>query len=420
MASGRCTQCDNFSSMGSWRVGENSRLRCLATALTSGYSREKADVVTDQGKQTGTPSVKADGADRIASGRTALLVVMILAGLVLTLAPGPLGFSPSVSAGIPTPIDPNELLPGQSPSPSPSPSPTQSSEPEERDREKRKNGGSSNKDAKAEKKGHRQTDKSRQADRSRKKGKSGRKSRGTKLSAFVYPTTSYSSSQLVASAAELRALGAPQKIYRRAYQPFVMEGQASWADTWGAPRFGPGQRVRKHKGQDIFCNEGESVLAPESGRVEFDTAPLGGRVARLHLADGTYLYFAHLSGWNGRSFSSGDPLRRGQVLGFCGNSGNAEGTPPHVHLGWYHRDGTAPIDPHAALLGWLQAAEARSSKLLGRWRAKKVYQAAGFRTKRLFGSTLLPQLTLLTEEDAASAAHIMTWNALWPFGPLWT
>jgi hypothetical protein len=102
-------------------------------------------------------------------------------------------------------------------------------------------------------------------------------------------------------------------------------------------------------------------LAPEDGTVEFDTGLLGGRSARLLLAGGGHYYFAHFIDWNDREFSNGDEVHRGDVIGLCGDTGNA--TVAHVHFGWYDSDGVA-IDPMRRLIRWLREAEADLPALL--------------------------------------------------------
>ena len=165
----------------------------------------------------------------------------------------------------------------------------------------------------------------------------------------------YSSETLVLAAALLRAAGwSEERIRRDVYAPFIVVGPASWGDSWHAPRYGPGSMVRQHEGQDVLCRHGAEVLAPEDGTIEFGTELLGGRSARLVRPDGGYYYFAHFVDWNGRRFSDGDEVHRGDVIGYCGDTGNA--SVPHVHFGWYGPDGEA-IDPMGRLLSWLHEAE---------------------------------------------------------------
>jgi Peptidase family M23 len=165
----------------------------------------------------------------------------------------------------------------------------------------------------------------------------------------------YSSERLVVAAALLRAAGwSEERIRRGVYAPFIVVGPASWGDSWHATRYGPGSIVRRHEGQDVLCRYGAEVLAPEDGTIEFDTSLLGGRSARLVRPDGGYYYFAHFVDWNDRRFADGDEVRRGDVIGYCGDTGNA--TVAHVHLGWYGPDGEA-IDPMRRLISWLEEAE---------------------------------------------------------------
>jgi murein DD-endopeptidase MepM/ murein hydrolase activator NlpD len=175
----------------------------------------------------------------------------------------------------------------------------------------------------------------------------------------VAAPSGYHLSGTFSSAALLDALPPANVIARRnsipEVSPFIIAGPASWTNTWGAPRFGPGSLIRTHEGQDVFCRYGDPVLASESGTLEFDEGGLGGKVARIRKEDGSYWYYAHLSSWN-HTFVSGDRVAPGDVIGYCGDSGNAAGTSPHVHLGFYGSDGRA-IDPMPFLVKWLRVAE---------------------------------------------------------------
>jgi peptidoglycan LD-endopeptidase LytH len=70
---------------------------------------------------------------------------------------------------------------------------------------------------------------------------------------------------------------------------------------------------------------------------------LGGRVVWVwNPARGLLLYYAHL---DEQLVRTGEPVRRGDILGTVGNTGNARTTPPHLHFGIYHR-GIGAIDPY--------------------------------------------------------------------------
>jgi hypothetical protein len=143
---------------------------------------------------------------------------------------------------------------------------------------------------------------------------------------------------------------------RRVYRPFIVMGPAAWTETWHAPRYAGGFHL--HEGQDVFCRDGAPVLAATAGIVEFDVGTLGGRIARLFLPDGSYWYYAHLSDWNS-TIASGSRVDVGDVIGYCGNTGDAVGGPTHVHFGHYLPSGQA-LDPMSDLIGWLEAAERRA------------------------------------------------------------
>jgi murein DD-endopeptidase MepM/ murein hydrolase activator NlpD len=201
----------------------------------------------------------------------------------------------------------------------------------------------------------------------------------------------FSTKKLVAVAAQLSALGwAPKVVIRRVYPPFIIAGPASWVDTWHAPRYGPAPgQIRQHEGQDVFCDYGDPVLAPEPGTVSFSDGGLGGITARVHKPDGSYWYLTHLSDLNKEELSAGDSVGIGDVLGYCGNSGNAATTPPHVHFGWYRPNGKAK-NPMQALINWLRTAERRVDPVVAKTIKKRVRQAPLYRAERLFGDAFAP------------------------------
>lgn len=101
-------------------------------------------------------------------------------------------------------------------------------------------------------------------------------------------------------------------------------GPVSFIDSWLAPRSGG----RLHQGVDMFAALGTPVVAPVAGELERTTNDLGGLSFRLWGDDGNFYYGAHLS-----SYGSGvGRVEAGRVVGYVGTSGNAAGTPPHLHF----------------------------------------------------------------------------------------
>jgi murein DD-endopeptidase MepM/ murein hydrolase activator NlpD len=214
---------------------------------------------------------------------------------------------------------------------------------------------------------------------------------------------SYDTDRLLRIAAQLRGFGwSAGRVLRAVFPPFIVAGRAYFTDTWGAPRFGPGDLVRRHEGQDVFCSFGAPVLAAESGRIQFDRGELGGKVARLFRPDRSYWYYAHLAGHN-PDLSSGDRVRRGDVIGYCGNSGNALTTPPHVHFGWYGSDEVAR-DPIGHLARWLAQAEHRAGRALNRARGARLASIDGLEARRRFGDAFIarPARGQVADELAAT------------------
>ena len=109
---------------------------------------------------------------------------------------------------------------------------------------------------------------------------------------------------------------------------FPVFGPSSWSDTFGAPRATTGW----HHGADIFAQLGAPVLAANDGIVfSVGWIPIGGNRFWLRDDQGNQFYYAHLSAFSTLAVN-GRRVRAGDVLGFVGNTGDARGTPYHLHF----------------------------------------------------------------------------------------
>ena len=148
-----------------------------------------------------------------------------------------------------------------------------------------------------------------------------------------------------------------ETLGQRLAAPIAGLGPAQIQDTFAQPR-----GARRHEATDIVAARGTPVLAVDDGVVAklFTSVP-GGLTVYQFSVDGTWsFYYAHLDRYVD-GLREGVPVRRGELLGYVGTSGNA-GTTPHLHfaifkLGSERRwwEGT-PIDPYPLL----RAAAARS------------------------------------------------------------
>lgn len=329
------------------------------------------------------------------SRRAATALAVLVAAVMLLFGSGAPGLSEIAHAILPTPTPtptprPRPTIPNLFGTPTPTPSPTPEEEEEEEGEEEEKAEESEDK-----KKKRKDGDRKRRGKDGRRRGRGpGRGKRGPVDGVFPLPPRipgAYNTDRLVAIAAQLRAVGWTERaVVERVFPPFIIGGHASWVDTWGAPRFGPGPIVRTHEGQDVFCTYGDPVLAAVPGTVEFAEGGLGGLVARLHTADGSYLYYAHLSGWNTQELASGDPVEPGDVIGYCGTSGNAATTPPHVHFGWYSAGGLVARNPMRILIRWLRDAEMRAQMLVEEVTGARVRNIDRLRLARRFGDSFAP------------------------------
>jgi murein DD-endopeptidase MepM/ murein hydrolase activator NlpD len=101
-------------------------------------------------------------------------------------------------------------------------------------------------------------------------------------------------------------------------------------DTWRGAR----SEGRSHEGIDIFAPRGTSIQATTAGVItKVGDDRLGGQVVVIVGPGGAGHYYAHLDSY--ADINKNDWVDAGTVIGYVGDSGNAKGTPPHVHYGIY-------------------------------------------------------------------------------------
>jgi murein DD-endopeptidase MepM/ murein hydrolase activator NlpD len=157
-----------------------------------------------------------------------------------------------------------------------------------------------------------------------------------------------------------RAGVSPDKI-AKIVAPFPVAGRASYTDDWAAPRYKP--EFHFHEGTDIFAERGTPVIASSDGVITSmvsDTHTAGNGI-RLTAADGSYYYYSHLDQF-ALGLSQGDRVGSGDVIGFVGATGNAEGGLPHLHFE-IHPNGGAAVPPVPYLDRWLEEALATAKAL---------------------------------------------------------
>jgi murein DD-endopeptidase MepM/ murein hydrolase activator NlpD len=125
--------------------------------------------------------------------------------------------------------------------------------------------------------------------------------------------------------------GGPLKVHPKltaGHYVFPVYGPSSYIDTFGAAR----SDVSYHHGVDVFGQLGQPLLAVADGTVfSVGWNKVGGN--RLWLLDeqGNQFYYAHLSAFSTAAVN-GARVKAGEVVGFMGRTGDAEGTPYHLHF----------------------------------------------------------------------------------------
>ncbi len=134
---------------------------------------------------------------------------------------------------------------------------------------------------------------------------------------------------------------------------FPVYGVSSYIDTYGADV----PDVSYHHGDDIFGELGQPLLAVADGTVfSVGWNRVGGNRLWLRDHQGNLFYYAHLAAFS-ISARNGAHVNAGEVIGFMGNTGDADGAATHVHfevhpvsLLYLGYDGA--VDPTTYLESW--------------------------------------------------------------------
>ncbi len=172
---------------------------------------------------------------------------------------------------------------------------------------------------------------------------------------------------------------------------FPVAGEHSYVDTFGAPRSGG----RTHHGTDIFADKLTPVVAAANGTIiRVAVGNRAGRYMVLQHDDGWRSYYLHLNNDTPgtddglaavavEGVVEGAVVKAGDLLDYVGDSGNAEGTPSHLHFELHTPTGVVAnpygylleaqgIDPGekamsapAAGAGWVPEYEEINTRLVG-------------------------------------------------------
>jgi len=148
---------------------------------------------------------------------------------------------------------------------------------------------------------------------------------------------------------------------------FPVVGLVTYQDDFGDPRGQGG-----HQGNDIMAARKAPAVAVEGGKVSFwTTSSRAGCMLYLYGRSGTTYLYIHLNNdltmkndnragcKTGTAYApglkSGERVRAGQLIGYVGDSGDADGIHPHLHFE-LHPNGGGAVSPYS----WLR----RGQKLI--------------------------------------------------------
>ncbi|MBA3366640.1 MAG: transglycosylase family protein [Actinobacteria bacterium] len=184
---------------------------------------------------------------------------------------------------------------------------------------------------------------------------------------------------------------------------FPVYGQSSFTDTYGAAR----ASTSWHHGVDIFAPLGAPILAVADGTVfSVGWNNVGGNRLWLRDGQGNQFYYAHLSAFTPLA-RNGAKVAAGAVVGFVGATGDAAGTPYHLHFEIHpvsrlHLGYDGSINPTPIVAAWQRLEDV----LLSRADAK--FAAAAGWAVPIGGETTAPRpgALLLQGSDISTASGL--------------
>src|SRR5262245_31554996 len=141
---------------------------------------------------------------------------------------------------------------------------------------------------------------------------------------------------------------------------FPVVGNVTYSDDFGDSRW-----QGAHEGNDIVADRKAPVVAVEAGKVVFWTrSPSAGCMLYLYGKSGTVYQYIHLNNdvtmrndnrgtcGPGMSYApgltDGQEVKAGELIGFVGDSGDADGIHPHLHFE-LHPGGGKAVSPYRSL-----------------------------------------------------------------------
>lgn len=139
---------------------------------------------------------------------------------------------------------------------------------------------------------------------------------------------------------------------------FPVVGSSSYSDDFNAPRSNG-----KHNATDIMAAKRQGVVAAADGVITYVAypEPSWGYMVTINGNDGYTYNYIHINNDNpgtddgkgggmhayAPDIERGNVIKKGQLIGWVGDSGNAESTAPHLHFEIYKGD--TPINPYESL-----------------------------------------------------------------------
>jgi murein DD-endopeptidase MepM/ murein hydrolase activator NlpD len=151
------------------------------------------------------------------------------------------------------------------------------------------------------------------------------------------PTEDRAPAGVAVASADLAA-GPKVQLHRDPKSVFLLcpvDPPRHYMDDFGQPRYFGG--FHRHQGIDIFAPGGTPIRAPFDGTASNSVSWAGGIQVYLHGKQG-FVFNAHLT----RVGKMGKVMA-GTVIGYVGNTGDAQGGSTHDHFEW-HPEGGAAVD----------------------------------------------------------------------------